>query len=620
MGRKQCVPFLRPRKTGTGKSRATFAIMKTQSSRACALLAILALAGTVAGTALAETNAATITVTLDPNGGAFSPADAVAGATFNNDGTLTLVRPPGDSYGELPVPVSPRPPPPTPAPTGSYDFSVFDGWWTLPDGTGALITPSSPVLAPGGGTSITLYAKWTQRTVVIYNTIPVYDTGAICAAALGFAGLAIAPDGTLFNTYGASVRQIIPSGTGGVFFTLAGQAAFPGSADGIGAAARFCGALQGDVFTLTGSGIVATYPTQVGDNVALLGGAGFGGAALAGGGLIVADSRGPDSAGNGPDAGDGTILRRIDLASREVTTLTGAVGVAGSNNMSVSFLGDPDMPFTVSGYVAVNIAASADGRAIYATGSNCVLKITLAGAATTATVTTLAGQTGFSGTENGRGTLARFGDTLGGIAVSPATGDIYVTERRDNAGAGRHGVVRKITPDGVVTTLGGTLAHFGSDCVFTGPGGLIVNRAASGMAVDDAGGLLYVATGQAILACDLLNGGGAFVRVAGADGEHGFRDGPASEARFNGLQGFALAANGDLYIADTGNNAIRKLSPGGMVTTLHLTATTAGAGGTGTGDIGNTGSGGGGGAPTAPALSLLAALLATRALRARKKV
>jgi uncharacterized repeat protein (TIGR02543 family) len=73
-----------------------------------------------------------VTVTLDPQGGSLGDASA------------TLAVAPGDAHGALPVPVR-----------AGWSFA---GWWTLPDGTGALITPSATV-APGA-TDRTLYAKW----------------------------------------------------------------------------------------------------------------------------------------------------------------------------------------------------------------------------------------------------------------------------------------------------------------------------------------------------------------------------------------------------------------------------------------------------------------------------
>jgi uncharacterized repeat protein (TIGR02543 family) len=77
-------------------------------------------------------------VTLDPQGGAFPAAQPVP---------LMLPVTPGTPYGELPLP--------------TRAGHTFVGWWTLPDGTGALATPS--VTVPAGTTRHTLFAKWTPR-------------------------------------------------------------------------------------------------------------------------------------------------------------------------------------------------------------------------------------------------------------------------------------------------------------------------------------------------------------------------------------------------------------------------------------------------------------------------
>lgn len=60
---------------------------------------------------------------------------------------------------------------------------------------------------------------------------------------------------------------------------------------------------------------------------------------------------------------------------------------------------------------------------------------------------------------------------------------------------------------------------------------------------------------------------GVVSTFAGAN-EEGFRDGPASEARFNRPEGLGIDTDGNLYIADTGNHRIRKVTPDGVVTTL----------------------------------------------------
>ncbi|MDR0352214.1 MAG: InlB B-repeat-containing protein [Opitutaceae bacterium] len=99
--------------------------------------AAVLLAFALAIACLAHARAA-VTVTLDPQGGALDGADA----------TLTVT--PGQPYGALPVPVKPK--------------FTFLGWWTLLDGTGALVTPSATVATDAGAQ--TLYAKWQAHPVI----------------------------------------------------------------------------------------------------------------------------------------------------------------------------------------------------------------------------------------------------------------------------------------------------------------------------------------------------------------------------------------------------------------------------------------------------------------------
>lgn len=79
-------------------------------------------------------------------------------------------------------------------------------------------------------------------------------------------------------------------------------------------------------------------------------------------------------------------------------------------------------------------------------------------------------------------------------------------------------------------------------------------------------GRLFIADGGVNNSIRVLEPSGQVRTLAGK--EEGFTDAPGSQARFNTPSGLALDAAGNLYIADTGNHAIRKLSPQGQVTTL----------------------------------------------------
>lgn len=83
----------------------------------------------------------------------------------------------------------------------------------------------------------------------------------------------------------------------------------------------------------------------------------------------------------------------------------------------------------------------------------------------------------------------------------------------------------------------------------------------------DARGRLYIADGGTSNRIRVLTAEGQVLTVAGS-GAEGWRDGPAAEAAFHTPSGLALDAAGNLYVADTGNHRIRKITPEGQVSTL----------------------------------------------------
>src|SRR5438093_8894811 len=177
-----------------------------------------------------------------------------------------------------------------------------------------------------------------------------------------------------------------------------------------------------------------------------------------------------------------------------------------------------------------------------------VRKITPAGI-----VTTLAGLAGEDGSTDGTGSYARF-SYLFGIAVDGA-GNVYVTDFSNT--------IRKITPAGVVTTLAGTPGvHASAD----GTGSAAQFWQPWGIAVDSAG-IVYVAD-QANSTIRKITPAGVVTTIAGAAGMFGSADGSGSAARFNSPGGIAVDSSGNLYVADTLNSTIRKITSAGVVTTL----------------------------------------------------
>ena len=156
-------------------------------------------------------------------------------------------------------------------------------------------------------------------------------------------------------------------------------------------------------------------------------------------------------------------------------------------------------------------------------------------------VSTLAGAPGQPGSADGIGSAARF-NTPRGLAAT-ADGTVYVTD------AGNH-TVRRITPDGTVTTIAGVAGVPGSDDTHL--------NTPSGIDVNDKGEIFFVDTFNH--AVRMITTDGKLITVAGQLGVSGFADGDAATAKFNAPVGLKIAPDGSIVIADTGNNVIRRLT------------------------------------------------------------
>jgi ABC-type branched-subunit amino acid transport system substrate-binding protein/sugar lactone lactonase YvrE len=168
------------------------------------------------------------------------------------------------------------------------------------------------------------------------------------------------------------------------------------------------------------------------------------------------------------------------------------------------------------------------------------------------TVSTLAGD-GYRGHRDGPGSQARFAGPIGGMAID-RQGNIYIPDPFAHR-------IRRITPDGMVSTLAGT----GIPGYADGPIAIAQFNGPVGLAVDAAGNV-YVADGGNHR-IRLVRPDGTVTTLAGT-GEPGYRDGLAGEAQFNEPFDVAVSSRGVLFVADAGNDRIRAISPDGMVTTL----------------------------------------------------
>ncbi|MFH8594925.1 NHL repeat-containing protein [Streptomyces rimosus] len=287
----------------------------------------------------------------------------------------------------------------------------------------------------------------------------------------------------------------------------------------------------------------ATVPTGTITTVAGTGAAGFDGD---GGPAVRAELNGPrialDRAGNLYIAEVANHRVRKVGTDGVITTIAGT-GTAG-------FGGDGGPATAAQLNQPLGIATDDTGNVYVAEWNNCrVRKVTPQGV-----ITTVAG--GGSGGDGGRAVDASLSYPFA-VAVDTA-GNLYVTERFGQR-------VRKITPDGIIHTVAGSgTAGFSGD---GGPATAASLNSPKGLGVDSAGNL-YIGD-QDNHRIRKVDTHGVITTVAG-NGSPGYvRDGiPATETRLNGAEGSVVDDDGNLYIADCGNHRIRKIRTDGTVITL----------------------------------------------------
>jgi sugar lactone lactonase YvrE len=315
-------------------------------------------------------------------------------------------------------------------------------------------------------------------------------------------GIAVDGAGNLYvsDAGGGTIRRLVLA-TGEVT-TIAGAAGTVGSVDGTGSAARFD---SPDHLALDGAG-----------------------------NLYVADRL-------------NATIRKVALASGEVTTIAGAAGMHGSADGAGTSarLAEPD-----------GLVFDGAGNLFFSDrGNTAVRKITLA----TSAVTTVAGSWGMSGSTDGVGPAARFALPVG--LASDGAGNLYVSDADSYA-------VRKIVlATASVTTVAGSASKRGS----TDGAGAAARFSTPLRVAEDGAGNLFVASDFAIRKVALP--GGEVTTFAGDSGTYGTTDGRGTAARFRTIRGLVSDKAGTLYVADSGNYTIRKVDLGtGMVTTIAGTA------------------------------------------------
>ena len=195
------------------------------------------------------------------------------------------------------------------------------------------------------------------------------------------------------------------------------------------------------------------------------------------------------------------------------------------------------------------------------------------------TFITLAGRAGISGTADGTGSTARFNGPTG--VVLDSAGNLYVADSGNNT-------IRKVTPQGLVTTLAGKAGASGSADGTNSAARFNLTGNGGSLALDSTGNL-YLAdcNNHTIRKVSPVGTNWVVTTLAGRAGVAGSAEGTNSVARFYWPCGLATDPVGNLYVADLANNTIRKVTPDG---TNWVVTTLAGMPGYTGGETGNTGS------------------------------
>jgi sugar lactone lactonase YvrE len=232
-------------------------------------------------------------------------------------------------------------------------------------------------------------------------------------------------------------------------------------------------------------------------------------------------------------------IRRIS-PSGDVTTIagSGSAGFSDGTGTNARFYNPTHVALTSSGTTLYVSEQSANHR---------IRKITLS----SGIVSTLAGSTP-RGRIDGTGTNAKFFDPFG-IDVD-VSGNVYVADTFND-------LVRKVTSSGVVTTIAGSSQGFADG---TGTNAKFFNPL--GVAVDSTSGNIFVADPGNVRIRKISSSG--VVSTLAGNGTTGYADGLGTNAMFSLPLKVAVDASGNIYLADGVNHRIRKITSSGFVTTL----------------------------------------------------
>ena len=268
------------------------------------------------------------------------------------------------------------------------------------------------------------------------------------------------------------------------------------------------------------------------------------------------------------------ILRIVEGIGWSVVWMAGPA-VAAAQSIST--------PYQISTYAGTAVSGDADGVgsaaqfsnptsiAVDSSGNSYVVDCenqTIRKILPGGVVTTLAGSPGVAGSADGVGSAATFRFYYQEIILGefyPVEGGGIVADPAGNLYVADTGncTIRKITPAGVVTTFAGTAGAAGSA---DGTGSTAQFRDPRGLALDAAGNLYVADSGNDTIR--KITPAGVVTTLAGSPGVAGSANGMGSAATFGSPYGVAVDASGNVYVSEVGNNIIREITPLGQVSTL----------------------------------------------------
>jgi hypothetical protein len=488
-------------------------------------------------------------------------------------------------------------------PSTPYQFTTFAGKGTggFADGAGSaalLSEPTNIAVDSSGNFFVSDTGNETIRKITPAGVVSTFaGTAGVAGSAdgTGTAATFNGPDGIatdssnnvyVVDSQSFTIRKITPAG---VVSTLAGTAGVSGSLDGTGSNAQFL-ANEGIVADSNGNLFVADGGSNVIRKITPSGAV----TTLAGTVGTQASKDGTGSAaqfafpfGLGIDASNNLFVGDINSGAIRKMTPAGVVttfaGTPGQNSSSVDGTGS-----SASFSTPFGVTVGADGNIYVADGNGTAIrKIT-----PSAVVTTLAGNSGTYGYQDGTGSAAKFYQAFG--LVGDSGGNLHVVDQVNSA-------VRTVSASGVVATFVGTGPFAGST---NGPGSLARFSTPYYVGVDGSGNVFVEDYGNNEIRkitpagvvsnfATLVSGGDGFAVDPNADiffgtpptvtmmspqgvvstlagnATPGYVNGTGSSAEFGYWYATSIVAdsNGNVYVWD--NQAIRKITPAGVVSTVY---------------------------------------------------